>query len=507
MAKLALAKEVWLSKDAAWLQQRESDWDKIELCLASNADINQMKAYRRYFMKGEWTEGARMAPSPAMRFILCPEHSPRIYHQIIAAMEADKNKLHYYRCDLLWLLMADFYDSLLLCHAENTQCMINYLLNERDDYHDDMLTIDGVIVRGFPFDIYPKSPRESNFFLSFIHCAGTWLETVDANPYCGIQYLTHQWFTGLSFMHGIKEFNAEDRRNVLYPFFLQLHQYQSEHPSRAAAEAKQAFVDDFMRHASEYGFQLPELTDFWQQASQDSDQAWLENIWEEEVLPDDPKNQRAELPAWFDSFICPLPSSAKDVFAIIGQRLTSLGFSDTPYHAEQVQRVSLTPMLTIDFMAEMGFNIDEPVYAYQYDLLCSADFLGTDQCQLQYKVLLIDTAKPEPYVLLVECPSIRNRMSKNQRVLRNKRYLLDALREEDGLPFYRHYNFAQDPVWPKTIPPAAKHYPNYRTLMAIPFKDATYLPFKQGRFGLLLGLDEFAETEGQSYKEWLSGKD
>jgi hypothetical protein len=122
----------------------------------------------------------------------------------------------------------------------------------------------------------------------------------------------------------------------------------------------------------------------------------------DEVLLDDPENQRAELSVWFDSFICPLPSSAKDVFAIIGQRLTSLGFSDTPYHAEQVQRVSLTPMLTIDFMAEMGFNIDEPVYAYQYDLLCSADFVGTDQCQLQYKVLLIDTAKPEPYVLLVE---------------------------------------------------------------------------------------------------------
>jgi hypothetical protein len=29
MAKLALAKEVWLSKDAAWLKQRELDWGNI----------------------------------------------------------------------------------------------------------------------------------------------------------------------------------------------------------------------------------------------------------------------------------------------------------------------------------------------------------------------------------------------------------------------------------------------------------------------------------------------
>jgi hypothetical protein len=45
MAKLALAKEVWLSKDAAWFKLRELDWGKIELRLVLQKRVAYLDNY------------------------------------------------------------------------------------------------------------------------------------------------------------------------------------------------------------------------------------------------------------------------------------------------------------------------------------------------------------------------------------------------------------------------------------------------------------------------------
>jgi len=490
MAKFDFWKEHWLLDNPDWVLKRESDWSVFEQKLHIHHNKNEVSAFKTYFLKGEWTPEAKCEPSIIFKIFNVPNLT-KDKLELILSFITDKKELIRVRLDLFTGCFINIAPIILDTNGNNIKWLIEYLTFYEPTYSHNVVNYRNFKgITKFPYPINPTDDL-NGFYWSFVKIANKWLETKAVNPNCGIQYIINHWFTSEKYLKSTAISN-EFSTVQLYNLFLQIHNFIPSHYSNIGMQEKQSFVNQFNECVAKYGFHNEAIQQLWDKAGVDKEDAWVDKVMLNPISEDKINKQNSYEKELFRTFVSHEVPSYKVDFKKIAQVFKKYDFTNDEFTEGMVQRVKLTEHLTSKFKSELGYSDTESIYGLRYQFSVNSKYLGTDKSLLKLDLISVNKFKQEinPTFMIIERPRERNALCKSRVCLKNRQFIIDAIRAELGIQFSRYLGFTYDESNPRKIPPEPKYYDSYLEEMAEPFIDANYFPLRIGRFGLLDNEDD-----------------
>lgn len=497
MAKFSFHKEVWLLKDTQWLSDRKLAWEPIEyqLLCESAVNKNQISAMRRYFIKGEWTEGSEYAPSLDTRMRWCPTISKAYFDEMVSEAKT-QYETQYLRETLVKSVMKVVPEEFMLFDDWHRRLTLyQWVVDNEVEYTNKQIEFNSFQVRAFPLE----ASKKNDFSMYFIRHANNWLSMCGSNQYQGFLILLPFWFTSLRYMD---ESTFERKQNVktINQLFLYIRNFISEHSCHAASQAKKEFVTEFLKCVEKYGLSQVRMTERWEAAAQNKEDESVGREVRSLPLTSDNLETRLE-DAFYNTYICDYKSKADPVF-IIHEAMESLGLCEQKYNKSDIKLVDISNVLTSEFKSEL---CHDTVHAYHVCFQLSPFYIGSEKLTVYQNIFVLVDNNNNLKVIMTESSALRNVVC-NSRIFSSRRlFLMDTLREEHGLGFKRYLNYTHDDSDPNSIPPEPEEYLTYLQLLDIPFEDKDYSIFIYGAYGLQYGVDDqFKVVGGPSYSEFIS---
>ncbi|MEZ9142571.1 MULTISPECIES: hypothetical protein [unclassified Shewanella] len=498
MAKFSFHKEVWLVKDPQWLSDRALAWEPIEfLLLCDGVNKNRISAMKRYFIKGEWTEGSEYAPSLDTRMRWCPTISTSCFDEMVSEATT-QYATQYLRETLVKSVMKVVPEEFMPFddwHRRLT--LFQWVTNDEVEYTDKLIEYNSFQVRAFPLE---TSKANGNYFSKhYLHWVSDWLYMIDSNQYQGFTILLPFWFTSLRHMDE-SIFEWDQNVKTINQLFLYIRHFIPEHACHAASQAKKEFVTEFLKCVEKYGFTLERMAELWKATAENKEDESVGREVRSLPLTSDNLETRLE-DAFYNTYICDYKSKSDPVF-IIHQAMKSSGLCEQKYNESDIKLVDISDVLTSEFKSEL---CRETVHAYHACFQLSPFYIGSDKLTVYQNVFLLLDNNNNQKVIMTESSALRNVVC-NSRIFSGRRLLLmDTLREEHGLGFKRYLNYTHDDNDPNSMPPEPEEYLTYLKLLDIPFEDKDYSIFIYGAYGLQYGVDDqFKLVDGLSYSDFIT---
>lgn len=491
MAKFSFHKEVWLLKDPQWLSDRALAWEPIEFqLLCDGVNKNRISAMKRYFIKGEWTEGSEYAPSLDTRMRWCPTISTSYFDEMVSEATT-QYATQYLRETLVKSLMKVVPEEFMPFddwHRRLT--LFQWVINDEVEYTDKLIEYNSCQVRAFPLE----ASKKNDFSMSFIRHANNWLSMCGSNQYQGFLILLPFWFSSLHHM-GKSAFERKQNVKTISQLFLYIRHFIPEHACHAASQAKKEFVTEFLKCVEKYGFTLERMAELWEAALEDKEDEWVDKRLTKEFSLTLDNTESEYKRAFFSTFISNFDEGEDPIFHIFYQ-LKKNEFCLHEYVPKEVKLVNLDSLLSKEFKSEVGQGD-----AYHYRFEMSSKYIGTDRSILFLNVFILNKSRR---VIISESSRVRNGLCKSRVFNANRLFLLDSLRTESNLNFARYLNYSRSDE-PKSILPAPEDYLSYLKLKIIPYIDSNYSIFLHGVYGLLHGVDDqFKLVDGLSYSDFIT---
>jgi hypothetical protein len=497
MAKFSFHKEVWLLKDTQWLSDRKLAWEPIEyqLLCESAVNKNQISAMRRYFIKGEWTEGSEYAPSLDTRMRWCPTISRAYFDEMVSEAKT-QYATQYLRETLVKSVMKVVPEEFMpLDDWHRRLTLYQWVVDNEVEYTNKQIEFNSFQVRAFPLET--SKANRNDFSKLYFHWVADWLYTLNSNQYQGFIILLPFWFTSLRHMDE-SIFEWDQNVKTVNQLFLYIRNFIPEHSCHASSQAKKEFVTEFLKCVEKYGLSLAKMTELWKATAQNKEDEWVDKKLKKDFSLTLNCIESEHKPALLSTFISKF-DEGKDPMLSIYTQLKNTGFCQHDIDYNDVKLVGLESLMTTEFKSEA-----EKEYAYHYCFEMTPKYIGTDRTTLFLNVFVLPKSRR---VILTESSIVRNGLYKARIFNANRLFILDLIRIEEKLNFSRYINYTGGDE-PKTIPPSPEDYLSYRKLKEIPFMDKNYSIFRHGRYGLLHGTDDqFTEVEGPSYSDFISNSD
>jgi len=489
MAKYSFWKEQWLLNDAEWVKQREQDWALFEIKLLAHHNKNEVAAFRRYFLKGEWTPGTKCEPSVDFKIFNLPNLTDETLVLILTKL-TDREELERVRENLL----VGCYINVCSVFQEGESFDVKWLI-DTIVFCENKYSVEKVDYLGFK-GIY-KFPYQSDskyslngFFMSFVIALNKWLSIKSANPHCGVQYLLSHWYSCLNFIPLNTKFKKFDLIR-LYELFLQINNFIPDYPTNTGAKEKQAFAAEFSKLAEKEGFHLPEIQQLWDKSKRDHEDSWVDKSLVVPLTDEMIVEQQSYEQEMFRTLVVRSDQSQTICFSDVFGVFQKYQFTNDVYVESTIQTVELSAHLTQGFKLELGVSGDDEIQGLRYRFNVNSKYLGTTRNTLAIDLILLKVDPDKishdvyPVFMLIERPKDRNGLFSSRICTKNRQFIIDAIKNELTIDLVRYFSFTVDKYGTKTIPPAPEDYEEYIKEMAEPFYDARYFPLKVGRYGLL----------------------
>ncbi|ATD00730.1 hypothetical protein [Pseudoalteromonas spongiae] len=440
-------------------------------------------------MKGEWTLYSEYDLGFSEKFLLLPEPSVHYYFQVLKEIPWEEGKLGF-RTGVLNLLL----QGKLLNELSFEQSLIEELyatsVDGLKEYSEESIEIDGLVHNRFPFHV--DQYQMSGFFMGYIYDSFDWLTQKQNQSNVGLVYFMPHWFSALSYLKW-KGFTKGGMRKCILELFTVIQHYIPEHKSNPAAAQKQLFVDEFKRCVLEHGLVKPELIEIWQEASENTEEKWVEHIYESNKK-DDPEAWLSYESGAFTPLCIRDNKSIDNPCEKIVSILTSNNFVDAN-DVFSVKRIELTHLLTPECLAEYrSFGINT-VEGELTRIKLNDRFVGTDKAEIYFDIIKVtnlpnETATEVPRVWLLERPDNHYVTFIARKYCANRSYLVDALKYETGYQLVRYFGYTFDPIRPRALPVEPGDFAKYSELMVQPFYNCDYLPFVFGTTAFLINAND-----------------
>ncbi len=489
MAKFSFSKELFKCNDPEWLAKRELQLEKIENIFC---DGNKSKkiSRKKYFLKGEWNPESKYDLSFTLKFLFLPEINIELFYKVMAEIPWDQGKVGFRKGVFGGLLCGDF-PTLMECNLSDFKNLIIEIVDNLESYSDETFIIEGVTHRRFPLHIEEDSG--SVFFSVFLDRTMEWLTKKSGPHLTGFTFFVPHWFSGLEYLK-CNEFESDFKRDKYLNLFTLINHYIPEHMSNQAAKQKLEFVNEFKRYANENGFAKAFLTEVWEQAKLNSEEEWLNRIFN--CTPESHANQWDSWcvkPAYKPLF-CRTKDSVGNLHSTIAELYEKNGYCQVNEKNSVKHKVDITELLTADFIAELPEECRKQVCGELVSINLTDKYMGTDKTHFQLDIIKIlnlpeNTENNIPRLMILERPRDYFVPCFARRYGDNQRYMVDAIKAETGFQLVRYYGFSHDLERERTVPPAARDHADYEREMELPFYDAAYLPLKVGNTAFILNDD------------------
>jgi len=448
MEKFNLWKETWLLNDPEWLKNRQEDWHQVENLLSERKNKNELASIKKYFMKGEWTPNTKYEPTHALKFILHPEPTVEVYEHILSTIPKQKS-IDYVREDIVYTLSRNNGASLLLGNTSKIKKLIEHIILNVCEFTDDTRTLYSQEVRDFPLAVDFKYDL-NGFFWLYIRQVNKWLDTKNSNPYCPILYLLKHWFTAVAYLPEQK-FKHKPNSEGLYNLFLKIHHYIPDYHTNSGALAKSGFVTLFNEYAAEFGFPVNEIQQLWDKAALDKEDAWVDKVIKKPLTVEQMEQQTSFQCDLFRTFVVrdknlKVPVNPQNIVNIFDK----YGFASNSYCESNIQKIELTKYLTEPFIKELGYLPGDIVWGSCYQLITSNKYIGTDKDALKLDLISFEVSRSleegvvRPVFMIIERPRERNALCKSRVYMKNRQFIVDAIKEEAGYQMLRYFGFTHD---------------------------------------------------------------
>lgn len=476
MAKFSFHKEQFKTNDPVWKAEREALFEKL-LPIIGSSKTKKNATLKRYFLKGEWTLHSEYDLGFSEKFLLLPEPSVHYYFKVLKEIPWDEGKLGF-RTGVLNLLL----QGKLLNELSFEQSLIEELyatsVDGLKEYSEESIEIDGLVHNRFPFHV--DQYQMSGFFMGYIYDSFDWLTQKQNQSNVGLVHFMPHWFSALSYLKW-KGFTKGGMRKRILELFTAIQHYIPEHKSNPAAAQKQLFVDEFQRCVLEHGLVKPELIEIWQEASENSEEKWVDELYE-----CDPEKDPEVWQSWNSGPFEPLVHLSQISCQGTAETIRDLYVANNLGHPiDKVQdiTVAINDILTPEFIAELPLgSADSPILASLYRIELNEKHMGTDKTRF-YLDLLELQGLPEstevaiPRILILERATDHYQADLARRYCAYRSYMIDDIKYHTGKQFVRYLGFTHHPSG-VTIPPddGAKEW--FERENAFKFKNVDYSPLK-----------------------------
>ncbi|RHW74794.1 hypothetical protein [Colwellia sp. RSH04] len=322
MAKFSFANELWKTKDAQWLAERNKKWLSVERILANSCDKVQLSSIKKYFIKGEWTPDSKHEPRGGMKFLYSPEHTVEIYNKMLAHCDT-KIRIDVFRTDALRIINGEIFGFLTTINETELRELIKNMLFGREVYSEEDVDINGINVPVFPIKLLTAN---NGFFWYYLRN----IEDLISNKYfkntIGVKSQLNLWFSSIDYLdkNGI---NGDFQKESLLKIFTHITHYIPNHPSNPAAQAKLEFINLFKQYAAQ-GFSHELIENTWQAAKENKEDEWVDKIYEC-TLEEDPYAWQSWDGDGYTPLICRSSHDINNLHLTIADLYQANGFSQS----------------------------------------------------------------------------------------------------------------------------------------------------------------------------------
>jgi hypothetical protein len=488
MAKFSFHKEQFKTNDPVWKAEREALFEKL-LPIIGSSKKAQNASLKRYFIKGEWTLHSEYDLDFVTKLSFLPELKKEHYFSVMKEVPWEDGKREFRHVFLYWLMAGSQLNELSI---SDTLIDDFYTLSVDGltHYSEESIEIEGITHERFPWHV--DREQTNGFFMRYLSVAHEWLTEKHNQSKSGLTHFMPHWFSALSYLKW-KGFTKGGMRKRILELFTVIQHYIPEHKSNPAAAQKQLFVDEFKRWVSEHGLVKPELIEIWQEASENTEEKWVEHIYE--------SNKKDDPEAWLSyesGAFTPLCIRDKKSIDNPCEKIVSILTSNNFVNANDVlsaKRIELTHLLTPECLAEYrSFDINT-VEGELTRIKLNDRFVGTDKAEIYFDIIKVtnlpnETATEVPRVWLLERPDNHYVTFIARKYCANRSYLVDALKYESGYQLVRYFGYTFDPIRPRALPVQPGDFARYSELMVQPFYNCDYLPFVFGTTAFLINAND-----------------
>lgn len=490
MDKFSFQKALWHPKDPEWVKGREQHWQTLKRFYPS-INLSKEKTFKKYLLKGEWTYQSKYDIGFWSKFLLLPEHSVELYLRVMEEIPTDWEKIRF-RQGALRSMMSGKFLSLLDISADEYFALCKEVVDGLTVYSDEVTSICGVEQRRFPL---PIDDSVHDFCDNYIRDALEWLQRKSNQHINGLQFFMPHWFTAVSYIQK-ESFGYKSDQTICAELFTLINHYIPEHPSNPGAADKALFVQKFKEHAEQYGFSKAFLTQTWQDAVDNQEDAWVSEIYQ-----CTPENEPLLWAPRHDGPFMPLVYRAAEDVPELHTRIVDLylqqGFAELDSQLHSPVLVDITHLLTKEFIAEFPGECQRQVRGELRRIRLTDKYMGTDKVHFSLDIIKFtnlpdSTSEAIPRLLVLERAEDHYQADLARRYCANRSYMVDEIKAQTGCQLLRFFGYTHDPDSERAIPPEPRYFFEYEREMEMPFYNVAHMP-------LLLGDTAFILNGPQDY--------
>lgn len=481
IATYTFCDSVWKYSDKAWRQAREKRWNnevRFNVSVGTNLDRSELKGLKDYFMRGEWWYGDSYSPGLGDRFLLCP-YDIEVMSEILFLSAKSEHALETSRRAIIGMLAAKYTNTTKGFFGGKEEEVLNRLiLTKSPQFNNDTVDVNGFKIREFPF-------TAKAFFFFFVETVEHWFSGPKCNPNNPIQYLIEYWFSSLPYLDP-KELQHKKYMEYIYTFMLNMRRFIEPYPTNSGATERKKFVSAFNACAKQYGFHHDRLTELWVKAKKDPEDEWVNNILSQEDI-EEAEEWPNYLPGDCRDFYAESEELNEENLALIVDCYCKKGFVNKTFSKEQIDSIRVDTLLTPEFTKKLG--VKGKLYGQRYRIDLNSKFIGTENAIIAIDLILLNASNDKAsqnILLAIERPKEHYAMMMSRVYVKNREFMVSALKEECSIEFIRLYGFTAEFFPNKSLNPHEQAIYNY--LSNEPFFDADYYMLKSESYGLLMEL-------------------
>ncbi|TMO88521.1 hypothetical protein [Pseudoalteromonas spongiae] len=476
MAKFSFHKEQFKTNDPVWKAEREALFEKL-LPIIGSSKTKKNATLKRYFLKGEWTLHSEYDLDFVTKLSFLPELKKEHYFSVMKEVPWEDGKREFRHVFLYWLITGWMLNELSI---SDTLIDDFYTLSVDGltHYSEESIEIEGIIHARFPWHVDQR--QHNGFFMSYVTIANEWITKKQNQDKSGLTHFMPHWFSALSYLKW-KGFTKGGMRKRILELFTVIQHYIPEHKNNPAAAQKQLFVDEFKRCVLEHGLVKPELIEIWQEASENTEETWVDELYE-----CDPEKDPEVWQSWNSGPFEPLVHHSQISCQGTAETIRDLYVANNLGHPiDKVQdiTVAINDILTPEFIAELPLgSADSPILASLYRIELNEKHMGTDKTRFYLDLLELQglpesTEVATPRILILERATSHYQADLARRYCAYRSYMIDEIKYHTNKQFVRYLGFTYNPSG-VTIPPddGAKEW--FERENAFKFKNVDYSPLK-----------------------------
>ena len=476
MAKFSFHKEQFKTNDPVWKAEREALFEKL-LPIIGSSKTKKNATLKRYFLKGEWTLHSEHDLSFVSKLFFLPELTKEHFYQVLNEVPWEEGKIGFRK---------GFFSRLLTGRLMNELAITDGLIEDFYElavdglaqYSEESIEIKGIIHARFPWHVDQR--QHNGFFMFYLTIAHEWLTNKQNQDKSGLTHFMPHWFSALSYLKW-NGYSTGGIRETILELFTSIQHYIPEHKINPAAAQKQLFVDEFKRCVLEHGLVKPELIEIWQEASESSEEKWVDELYE-----CDPEKDPEVWQSWNSGPFEPLVHLSQISCQGTAETIRDLYVANNLGHPiDKVQdiTVAINDILTPEFIAELPLgSADSPILASLYRIELNEKHMGTDKTHFYLDILELQglpeqTEVTTPRILILERATSHYQADLARRYCAYRSYMIDEIKYHTNKQFVRYLGFTYNPSG-VSIPPddGAKEW--FERENAFKFKNVDYSPLK-----------------------------